>query len=315
MKKLLLLVSLAILAASCDRGPSPAPSDATAALAKPIVVASNYPLYFFAREISGGTLDVVLPDIEGDPAMWRPGSDDIALLQRADRVLLNGAGYESWLNWVTLPAERLVDTSVSFHDRLIPLEHETVHQHGPAGEHSHAGNAFTVWLDPELAIAQAGSIEEALSDLAPQHRDSHRQNLAQLQKRLEELDEQQQRAFESLAQQPLLFSHPVYQYLERRYGLDGYSLHWEPNQQPGDKAWIDIGNMLRDHSARLMIWEDEPLASTQARLEGLGLATIPYRTAANRPETGDYFDVMAANTSRLLEGINGSVVDDFQNPR
>jgi len=306
MKRLLLLVSCLILVAACDRGPTPAPSDATAALAKPIVVASNYPLYFFAREISAGTLDVVLPDIEGDPAMWRPGPDDIALLQRADRVLLNGAGYESWLNWVTLPVERLVDTSASLHDQLIPLEHETVHQHGPAGEHSHAGNAFTVWLDPQLAIAQAGSIEEALSDLAPEHRDSHQQNLAQLQKRLEELDERQQRAFGALAQQPLLFSHPVYQYLERRYGLDGYSLHWEPDQEPGDKAWIDLGNILRDHPARIMIWEDLPLPTTATRLEAMGLTVIPYRPASNRPAAGDYFDVMAANLASVASAESHS---------
>jgi len=304
MKKLLLLVALSILATACDRDSMPAPSPSTATAAKPIIVASNYPLYFFAQEISGGSVDVILPDIEGDPAMWRPGPEDIALLQRADRVLLNGAGYESWLDWVTLPTERLVDTSASFQEQLIPLEHETVHQHGPAGEHSHTGNAFSVWLDPELAIAQARNIEEALSELAPEHGDSHRQNLAQLQKRLSELDQQQQRAFEALAQQPLLFSHPVYQYLERRYGLDGYSLHWEPDQEPGDKAWIEFANTLRDHPAEIMIWEDAPLPSTRARLEDMGLTVVPYLTAGNRPESGDYFDVMASNLAKIA-GMNG----------
>jgi len=306
MKKLLLFAAFSILAAACDRDSTHAPSDSATAEARPLVVAGNYPLYFFAEQISDGSLDVVLPQIDGDPAMWRPGPEDIALLQRADRVLLNGAGYESWLDWVTLPTDRLVDTSASFHDQLIQLEHETVHKHGPAGEHSHNGNAFTVWLDPQLAIAQARSVEQALSDLAPEHRDSHQQNLAQLQRRLEELDEQQQRAFEPLSQQPLLFSHPVYQYLERRYGLDGYSLHWEPGEEPGDKAWIDFGNALRDHPAQIMIWEDAPLPTTAIRLEAMGLTVIPYRPAANRPEAGDYFDVMAINLANLAVAANHS---------
>jgi len=244
-------------------------------------------------------LDVVLPDIEGDPAMWRPEPDDIELLQGVDRVLLNGAGYETWLSWISLPTEHLVDTSASFQDRLIPLEHETVHQHGPAGEHSHAGNAFTVWLDPELAIFQARAVETALSELAPQHRNLHQKNLATLEKRLQQLDQQQRLAFEALAQQPLLFSHPVYQYLERRYQLDGYSLHWEPDQQPGDKAWIDFGNTVRDHPAEIMIWEAPPLPATAERLEAMGLTVVPYRPASNRPESGDYFDVMAANLANV----------------
>jgi len=301
MKKLLLFVAFLLLVTACDRGSEPERSVSTPDEARPVVVASNYPLYFFAREIADGTVDVILPEIEGDPAMWRPGPDAIALLQSADRVLLNGAGYEAWLNWVTLPAERLVDTSASFHEQLIPLEHETVHQHGPAGEHSHTGNAFTVWLDPQLAIAQARAVEQALSELAPGHRDLNRENLAKLEKRLEELDEQQQRALKPLAQQPLLFSHPVYQYLERRYGLDGHSLHWEPDQEPGDKAWIDLANTLRDHPSKIMIWEDAPLSPTRARLEGMGMTVVPYLTVANRPESGDYFDVMASNLARIFD--------------
>lgn len=301
MKRLLLLVAIALVAAACDRDAEPAPSDSTTAQANPIVVASNYPLYFFASEISGGTLNVILPEIEGDPAMWRPGPDDIALLQRADLVLLNGAGYESWLNWVTLPTDHLIDTSASFHDQLIPIEQEIVHQHGPAGKHSHGGNAFTVWLDPELAIAQARAIETVLSELAPERRDVHRQNLARLQKRLEELDEQQRRAFEPLTREPLLFSHPVYQYLERRYRLDGRSLHWEPDQEPSEKAWIDFANMLRDHRAEIMLWEEAPLPSTRSRLEAMGLTIVPYRTAANRPDSGDYFDIMASNLASIAD--------------
>lgn len=299
MKRLLLLLSSLVFLAACEPDAATAPAEPASDEARPVMVASNYPLYFFASEISGGSVEVILPDIDGDPALWRPGPDDIALLQRANRVLLNGAGYESWLDWVTLPADRLVNTSASFDDRLIPLEHETVHQHGPAGEHSHAGNAFTVWLDPALAIEQARNVEQALSELAPQRRDSHQQNLAKLESRLEELDAQQQRAFDPLTGQPLLFSHPVYQYLERRYRLDGHSLHWEPDQEPGDKAWIDFANTLRDHPAGIMVWEDIPLPTTGARLAELGVAVVPYLTASNRPEAGDYFDVMTSNLAHI----------------
>jgi len=301
MKRLLPFLSSLFLVAACGPDSAVAPVESVAEEARPMVVATHYPLYFFASEISGGSLEVILPDIEGDPAIWRPDPDDIALLQRADRILLNGAGYESWLDWVSLPTERLVDTSASFQDQLIPLEHETVHQHGPAGEHSHTGNAFTVWLDPRLAIEQARNVEKALSELAPEQRDAHQRNLASLTGRLEELDGQQQRAFEALAGKPLLFSHPVYQYLERRYRLDGHSLHWEPDQEPGDKAWIDFANALRDHPAEIMIWEDAPLPSTRTRLETMGLSVIPYLTASNRPDSGDYFDVMASNLANISD--------------
>ena len=132
----------------------------------PVVYASNYPLFYFAQEIAGGELDIRLPAIEGDPAFWAPDGDQVAALQAADLVLLNGAGYEGWLNFVSLREERLVDTTAGLADRLLPLEEATVHQHGPEGEHSHAGTAFTTWLDPGLAAAQARAIAAALVDRA-----------------------------------------------------------------------------------------------------------------------------------------------------
>ena len=88
----------------------------------PVVYASNYPLYFFAREIADDAVDVRMPDIDGDPAYWAPDGDQAAALQAADLILLNGAGYEGWLDFVSLRDERLVDTTAGLKDRLLPLE-------------------------------------------------------------------------------------------------------------------------------------------------------------------------------------------------
>jgi zinc transport system substrate-binding protein len=277
-----------------DNGEAPA-------VAAPKVIASNYPLYFFASEIlgDGGGIELSLPAMTGDPADWRPDASAVADLQQADLILLNGAGYEAWLDWVTLPADRLLDTSASLSGQLIPLREETVHQHGPGGEHSHTGVAFTLWLDPELAIAQASAIERALSSMAPEQAASFRRNLAGLVDRLQALDEDLRRAFDSLDGQPLLFSHPVYQYLQARYGLNGVSLHWEPEESPSMKSWIELGEILSGHAARLMLWEGEPMAETRERLLQLNVRPVVFDPVANRPERGNFFDAMRGNLERL----------------
>ena len=123
-----------------------------------MVLATNYPLYFFASEIAGDAVDVRMPDIDGDPAMWVPGPADFSQLQAADLIILNGAGYESWLAFTSLPSGLLLDTTADIQDRLLPIENVTLHQHGPQGEHSHQGAAFTTWLDPQIAIEQAKEI-------------------------------------------------------------------------------------------------------------------------------------------------------------
>jgi zinc transport system substrate-binding protein len=266
-----------------------------------LVLASNYPLYFFAQQIAGdaGDINIRLPAMIGDPAEWKPDSDAITELQKADLIILNGAGYEPWLSWVTLPAERLLDTTEAIADRLIPLTGNTLHQHGPSGEHSHQGVAFTLWLDPDLAIRQAQIIQQALSTLLPQQAEEFAANLAGLNERLHELDRKLNKAFAALGGQKVIFSHPVYQYLQARYKLNGASLHWEPGEVPGTSAWIDLNDLLSRHDASLMLWEDTPMDETIQRLQQFEIRSVSYQTAAGQPATGDYFSVMNGNLKRL----------------
>jgi len=277
------------------------------AAARPLLVVSNYPLFFFASQIAGESEDVpqiVFPEIEGDPAFWVPSADQIQLMQTANLVLLNGAGYESWLDWITLDRNRLLDTSAGFTDKLIELEDTLTHQHGPAGEHAHQGTAFTTWLDPRLAMKQAGAVAAALESLAPGQAVRLRNNLSALQSRLSDLDRELADTFAALGNQPILFSHPVYQYLQRRYGLNSVSLHWEPDTEPGTRAWIELQKILLEHLAAIMLWEAEPLSSTAARLSELGVQSIVFQTASNHLGQGDYFDVLTGNAKRLRTALD-----------
>ena len=107
------------------------------------------------------------------------------------------------------------------------------------------------------------------------------------------------RAFETFGDRALIFSHPVYQYLAARYGLNGVSVHWEPGEDPGIKAWIDFREILRRHPALRMIWEDEPGDKTASQLEQLGMQSVVFHTTANLADDRNYFDVMNANIERL----------------
>ena len=300
MKRLLLL--LVVCLAACTEREATETSVEVAGSA-PVVIASNYPLYFFAHEIAGGAVDVRFPEIEGDPAFWSPSADQAAMLQSADLLILNGAGYEAWLSFVTVREERLVDTTQGLQDQLLPLEEATVHQHGPEGEHTHGGTAFTTWLNPQLAIEQARAISMALAELAPEHEDDFDTRLASLESRLNSLDRSLREAFDGFRDAPVIFSHPVYQYLQDRYGINGRSVHWEPEEAPGVKAWVDFQNLLIEHPAGLLIWEGEPLAETTEKLGESGLESLVFSPVSNRPVQGDYFDVMASNLAILRAQI------------
>jgi zinc transport system substrate-binding protein len=260
----------------------------------------NYPLQYFAERIGGAHVEVSFPaPREVDPAYWSPDAETIAGYQSADLILLNGAGYAQWVELASLPQARLVDTSAAFQDRYIPMEEGTVHTHGPEGEHSHKGYAFTTWLDPTLAIEQARAIAASFSETRTGDAGAFQTALDGLESDLLQLDERLTAVAESLGNQPLLFSHAVYQYLARRYDLNGRSVHWEPDQEPAEETWRELDELLATHPARWMIWEDEPLETTARRLEERGIASLVYRPSPNLPQEGDLLTVLQADLASL----------------
>ena len=98
---------------------------------------------------------------------------------------------------------------------------------------------------------------------------------------------------------PLIGSHPVYDYMARRYGLNIRTVHWEPDRMPDAEAWAELAALRRAHPAAWMIWEAEPLPETAAKLEAIGMRSIVFDPSGNRPQTGDFMDAMRANVSAL----------------
>ena len=291
-------VLLFLLLAACDPQTTSVSSPAGPG-SKPVVLTTNYPLYFFASEIAGDTVDIRIPEFDGDPAMWVPGTADLPQMQSADLIIINGAGYEAWLAFTTLRSGLLVDTTADIQDQLLPIENATLHQHGPEGEHSHEGTAFTTWLNPQIAIEQARVISRVLSGLVPAQTAGFGERLAGLEEKLSALDESLASVFSNFGGQPVVFSHPVYQYLQQRYELNGQSLHWEPDTEPGLKEWVGFQNLLQEHPAKLMIWEGQPSQAMIERVQQQGIKSVIFDPVANRPDSGDYFSVMSDNLVRL----------------
>jgi ABC-type Zn2+ transport system substrate-binding protein/surface adhesin len=84
----------------------------------------------------------------------------------------------------------------------------------------------------------------AVVQARPQHEADFRNAFESLESDLTELDSQLQEMSEQLGKQPVLFSHPVYQYLERRYNLRGFSVHWEPDEVPEEAQWRQLQSVL-----------------------------------------------------------------------
>ena len=261
----------------------------------------NYPLAYFAERIAGDQAEVVFPaPTDVDPALWMPDTGIVTAYQGADLILLNGANYAKWIARVSLPRLRMMDTSAPFADRFLQQQ-TTSHSHGPGGDHSHSGTAFTTWLDLRQAVQQAEAITAAFTRKRPAAKQQFGSNLESLKSDLLALDERLARVTTSAADSPILASHPVYQYLARRYGLNLRSVMWEPDEVPDASQWAEFVKLLEEHPAKWMLWEAEPASESVERLRSVGVESIVFDPSGNRPEAGDFLSVMTRNAASLEE--------------
>ena len=219
--------------------------------------------------------------------------------EQADLILLNGAGYAKWLKHASLPRRKLVNTSAAFQRDYISVEQTVTHQHGPGGDHSHAGTAFTTWLDFNQARMQAKAILSALEKQRPRHADIFIQNYTLLEKDLVSLDQALSAIVAQDSNKPFIASHPVYQYLSRRYYINLKSVMWEPEIMPEQNQWDALQQLLATHDAKWMIWEGQPDKQSATRLEELDINSLVFSPCANTPEEGDFISVMKNNIREI----------------
>jgi zinc transport system substrate-binding protein len=279
MKKNLsaLLFPVLIFLSACDEPATPVQAQDSATA---YVVALNSPLQTFAKRLTTGRVEIKMPTAaEPDPSQWQPSIDEIQVLQGAQLILLNGAGYSSWLNRVSLSDSRLVVTSKASEKEWIELGDQVTHSHGPTGEHAHSGYAFTTWLDMQIAAQQARATATALQRRWPEMAEDVSRELERLLAEIDSLDKAYLKVAGELAGRQIIFSHPVYQYFERRYRLTGLSLHWEPDVNPSDEQWGALQNQLQSNT--LFVWESIPLPAIADRMTAMGVEQVILDPGAN----------------------------------
>lgn len=256
---------------------------------RPRIVTVNYALQVFTERLLGDTAEVVFPVPKGtDPSFWRPSIADISQIQSADLIVLNGAGFAAWIDRVSLPRARLVDSSAAIKDQFITTQSIT-HSHGEGGEHSHDATASYLWLDPTLAIAQSEAIAAALAARGIADPDAVTNRLATLRSDLEALDAMAQKALAEAQNTPMIATHPRYQYFARRYGLTIDALEWEAGAMPSTADLADLGARMAKSGASILIWEAEPPAEALEITAKLGLQNVIFPPFA-RPGTEAPFD-------------------------
>ena len=200
------VVLAAVLAAGCSSEQPAGSAEGTAKGRVLQVVATTTQVADFATNVGGDRVRVTSlfkPNV--DPHDYEPSPADIDTIARADLVLENGAGLESWLHDTVTSSGfggPVVDTSQGVRLRQVG---------GEPDPH--------IWQNPRNAQVMAANIERALAKAEPADAGVFQANLDAYTKQLHALDAEVQRQIDGLANKKLVTNHDAFGYYIDRYGL------------------------------------------------------------------------------------------------
>jgi zinc transport system substrate-binding protein len=124
--------------------------------------------------------------------------------------------------------------------------------------HAHGGADTHVWLDPANAKVLVAAVATALAEADPANAQVYQRNVAEVQQRLDVLDQALRRRLAAVADRPFVVFHDAYQYFERRYGLRAVgALTINPTQRPGAQRLLEIRARLAELNAACVFAEPQ----------------------------------------------------------
>ena len=238
---------------------------------------------------------------DADAHVYEPTPADARALARADLVVVNGLGFEGWI-------DRLVEVS-GYRGRVVVA--------------SEGVNVLTVegnrpdphaWQDPANGRVDVANIARALAAADPAHADDYRRRAEAYDRELAALDQAIRDRLDALPgdRRKVITSHDAFQYFGRAYGIDflapvGLSTESEPSA--GEVA--ALVRQMRNEDIHALFVEnitDPRLVEQLAREAGAVIGGRLYSDSLSGP-TGPaptYVEMFRHNVGEIAAAVRAS---------
>lgn len=254
---------------------------------KVVAIVSFFPLYEFTKEIGREKVDVTLLVPSGvEPHDWEPTIKDLQLMQQADVIIINGIGFENWIDNIdSINSDvKVVDTSVG-----ISILESDPH----------------IWLNPVMAQKQVENIVDSLSKVDPLNEKYYKQNGISYIKKLEELDNKISYELSSCKKDFIAF-HNAFSYFANQYDLNQHTVlkSNEPHEEPTAKSLENIINLARDLDSNVIFTEEAvDKRTSQIVANEIGAKVLTLSPLEIGDSQTDYIKKMEENLLHLKEAL------------
>ena len=276
------------------------------------IVASFYPLAFFAQQIGGDEVIVkqIIPNnIEAHN--WQPTFADILALEEADVIVYNGASLDHWFEDDIIP---IIDPTskiiVKTTDGLQLLETQT--EKGESTHESEEPFDPHTWISPYIAKQQAEKIYQALVHKNPTHNEYYSKNWQNLKTRFEELDNNYLTKLSTKHKREIFIAHSAFGYLADRYGFFQHGvIGISADEQPSASKYANLVEMMIEVETYVVFVDPvypnesaQTLKNELKRLTGQDVRILKLYFMLGEMDGLDYFGQQEKNLENLIIGLD-----------
>ncbi|MCV0410848.1 metal ABC transporter substrate-binding protein [Nitrosopumilus sp.] len=195
------------------------------------VISSFNPLYEFSQNVGQEKVDVTLLIPVGvEPHDWEPTVKDVQRMQNADLIIINGIGFENWVDNLEEAgySGEIIDTSNGI---LIKTN-----------EISSVSGDPHIWLNPVYAKIQVQNIANAFSSSDPTNEQYYQSNAAKYIEELDLLDSKIRNELSDCNNNFIAF-HDAFSYFADEYNLNQHTII-SSNDSHGEATAKTLENII-----------------------------------------------------------------------
>ncbi len=256
---------------------------------KIIAIASFYPLYEFTKALGGDKVDVSLLVPKGvEPHDWEPTIRDIQRIEQADLIIINGNGFENWVDKIDSSKITIINSGRAFgwitSESALPVD-------------------FHYWLNPLSAKLQIQSISDGLIEADPENVEYYEISKKAYDLKMDDLHSKIKTELDGCKKDFIAF-HDAFSYFANEYDLNQHTVIQSnnPHSEPTLKKLESIIQLAKSLDIDIIFTEEGVNSRTsQVIADELNGRVLVLSSLEVVEDGSSYFNKMDENLLNLKE--------------
>jgi zinc transport system substrate-binding protein len=259
------------------------------------VISSFYTLHEFSQNIGQEKVDVtLLVPVGVEPHDWGPTIKDVQRMQKSDLIIINGIGFENWVDNLEETDYQgvIVDTSNGILVRN--LDQEQINSSGDPH----------IWLNPVYAKIQVQNIANAFSNSDPDNQQYYQFNAAKYIEQLDLLDLKIRNELSDCNQDFVAF-HDAFSYFADEYNLNQHTIisSNSPHGEATARTLEEIISTSRELNIKVIFSEENVNTRTSEIIANEIDGKVLVLSTLEIFSDGTYISKMTENLNNLREAL------------